>query len=102
MSKKIVLALGGNALGDDLAGQMKAVKITSQAIVDLIAQGHEVIVTHGNGPQVGMINQAFEAAAKTEAHLANAADVCLRCLKPGLYWLRSTKRLKRRTAFSGH
>ncbi len=38
MSKKIVLALGGNALGDDLAGQMKAVKITSQAIVDLIAQ----------------------------------------------------------------
>ena len=63
MSKKIVLALGGNALGDDLAGQMKAVKITSQAIVDLIAQGHEVIVTHGNGPQVGMINQAFEAAA---------------------------------------
>ena len=43
MSKKIVLALGGNALGDDLAGQMKAVKITSQAIVDLIAQGHEVV-----------------------------------------------------------
>ena len=38
MSKKIVLALGGNALGDDLAGQMKAVKITSQAIVALIAQ----------------------------------------------------------------
>ena len=68
MRKKIVLALGGNALGDDLAGQMQAVKITAQAIVDLIAQGHEVIVTHGNGPQVGMINQAFEAAAKTEAH----------------------------------
>ena len=68
MRKKIVLALGGNALGEDLAGQMQAVKITAQAIVDLIAQGHEVIVTHGNGPQVGMINQAFEAAAKTEAH----------------------------------
>ncbi|MCE9890530.1 carbamate kinase [Kluyvera intermedia] len=68
MSKKIVLALGGNALGDDLAGQMKAVKQTAQAIVDLIAQGHQVVVTHGNGPQVGMINLAFEAAAKTEAH----------------------------------
>lgn len=68
MSKKIVLALGGNALGEDLAGQMKAVKQTSQAIVDLIAQGHQVVVTHGNGPQVGMINLAFEAAAKTEAH----------------------------------
>lgn len=39
MSKKIVLALGGNALGDDLAGQMKAVKITSQAIVDFNCPG---------------------------------------------------------------
>lgn len=68
MSKKIVLALGGNALGDDLARQMEAVKTTAQAIVDLIAQGHQVVVTHGNGPQVGMINLAFEAAAKTEAH----------------------------------
>lgn len=68
MSKKIVLALGGNALGDDLAGQMQAVKQTAQAIVDLIAQGHQVVVTHGNGPQVGMINLAFEAAAKTDAH----------------------------------
>ncbi|MCS4271131.1 MULTISPECIES: carbamate kinase [Raoultella] len=68
MSKKIVLTLGGNALGDDLAGQMQAVTQTAQAIVDLIAQGHQVVVTHGNGPQVGMINLAFEAAAKTEAH----------------------------------
>lgn len=68
MSKKIVLALGGNALGDDLAGQMQAVKQTAQAIVDLIAQGHQVVITHGNGPQVGMINLAFEAAARTEAH----------------------------------
>ncbi len=54
-----MLALGGNAMGDDLAGQMKAVKITSQAIVDLIAQGHEVIVTHGNGPQVGLRRKPF-------------------------------------------
>lgn len=68
MSKKIVLALGGNALGDDLAGQMKAVQHTARTIVDLISLGHQVVVTHGNGPQVGMINQAFEAAAKTEAH----------------------------------
>ncbi|MDK9359041.1 carbamate kinase [Lelliottia sp. V106_10] len=68
MSKKIVLALGGNALGDNLAGQMQAVKQTAYAIVDLIAQGHQVVVTHGNGPQVGMINLAFEAAARTEAH----------------------------------
>ena len=68
MSKKIVLALGGNALADDLAGQMRAVQHTARTIVDLISLGHQVVVTHGNGPQVGMINQAFEAAAKTEAH----------------------------------
>jgi carbamate kinase len=64
MKKKIVLALGGNALGDNLAEQMQAVQSTSRAIVDLIEQGHEVVVTHGNGPQVGMINQAFEIASR--------------------------------------
>ena len=68
MGKKIVLALGGNALGENLAEQMAAVQTTSSAIVDLIAQGHQVVVTHGNGPQVGMINVAFEAASRTEAH----------------------------------
>ena len=68
MSKKIVLALGGNALGDSLAEQMVAVQTTASAIVDLIEQGHQVIVTHGNGPQVGMINVAFEAASKTAAN----------------------------------
>ncbi|WP_215782090.1 MULTISPECIES: carbamate kinase [unclassified Paludibacterium] len=68
MKKKIVLALGGNALGDNLAEQMRAVQTTANAIVDLIEQGHEVVVTHGNGPQVGMINQAFEIAARADAH----------------------------------
>jgi carbamate kinase len=68
MKKKIVLALGGNALGEGLVEQMQAVKTTARAIVDLIEHGHQVVVTHGNGPQVGMINLAFEAAAKTEAH----------------------------------
>lgn len=67
MKKTIVLALGGNALGNDLPGQMAAVKTTSVVIADLIAQGYRVVVTHGNGPQVGMITGAFEAASKTEA-----------------------------------
>jgi carbamate kinase len=68
VSKTIVIALGGNALGENLAEQMAAVKSTSRSIVDLIAQGHRVVITHGNGPQVGMIDTAFEAAAMTEAH----------------------------------
>jgi len=67
MKKRIVIALGGNALGDNLYEQMAAVKQTSKAIVDLIEADCEVIVVHGNGPQVGMINLALESAAKTEA-----------------------------------
>lgn len=59
MGKRIVVALGGNALGKDLTGQMAAVKITARAIADLIAEGHEVVIVHGNGPQVGMIQNAF-------------------------------------------
>lgn len=68
MKKKIILALGGNALGCDLAGQMQALQQTAQTIAELVAQGHQVVITHGNGPQVGMITLAFEAAARTEAH----------------------------------
>ncbi len=69
MSKnRIVLALGGNALGDTLDEQMRAVKTTAKAIAGLIEAGNEVVIAHGNGPQVGMINLAMESAAKTEAH----------------------------------
>lgn len=68
MKKRIVLALGGNALGKALPEQMKAVSSTADAVADLIAEGHELVITHGNGPQVGMIHEAFEAAAKTAAH----------------------------------
>lgn len=57
--KRIVIALGGNALGNTLPEQMVAVKVTAKAIVDLIEEGCEVIVSHGNGPQVGMINNAM-------------------------------------------
>lgn len=59
MAKRIVVALGGNALGANLPEQMEAVKTTSKAIVDLIEEGNEVVVVHGNGPQVGMIANAM-------------------------------------------
>ncbi len=61
MSKRIVIALGGNALGTTLKEQFQAVRITAKAIVDLIAEGNEVVITHGNGPQVGIINNAMTA-----------------------------------------
>lgn len=65
MKKRIVIALGGNALGDTLEEQMIAVKSTAKAIVDLIEEGGEVIISHGNGPQVGMINSAMTEFHKT-------------------------------------
>lgn len=60
MVKRVVVALGGNALGNNLPEQMTAVKETSKAIADLIEEGYEVILSHGNGPQVGMIQLAME------------------------------------------
>lgn len=51
--KRIVLALGGNALGENLPEQMKAVKRTVKTIADLLEEGHQMVITHGNGPQVG-------------------------------------------------
>lgn len=64
MKDKIVVALGGNALGDSPAEQIELVKSTAKPIVDLIEEGHEVILVHGNGPQVGMINLAMETGAQ--------------------------------------
>ncbi len=67
MGKRIVIALGGNALGKNLHEQMDAVRTTASAIADLIEDGHEVVIAHGNGPQVGMIQNAFAAYHKQEA-----------------------------------
>ena len=66
MGKRIVIALGGNALGKNLPEQMAAVKNTARAIVDLIEQGNEVVVAHGNGPQVGMIQEAMALLTRSD------------------------------------
>lgn len=67
MSKKIVLALGGNALGNSPKEQIEAVKHTAVSIVDLLEEGNKVLIGHGNGPQVGMINLAMSEAAVSKA-----------------------------------
>ena len=67
MKDKIVVALGGNALGNTPEEQIQAVRHTAKPIVDLTADGHEVIIAHGNGPQVGMINLAMDVASKSSA-----------------------------------
>ena len=86
---RYVISLGGNALGNNAEEQKKLLKEVAKPIVDLIANWHEVIIVHGNGPQVGMINLAFanenvpdmpfpECGAMSEGyigyHIQNAID----------------------------
>lgn len=61
---KIVVALGGNALGNSPQEQLKLVENTSKSLVALIQKGHEVVISHGNGPQVGSINLGLNFAAE--------------------------------------
>ena len=65
--KKIVIALGGNALGNTPAEQLELVRQTAKPIVDLIEEGNQVVIAHGNGPQVGMINLGMSTAAEAGA-----------------------------------
>ncbi|MCI6951897.1 MAG: carbamate kinase [Clostridium sp.] len=64
---KIVIALGGNALGNTPEEQLKLITGTATSIVDLIEQGNDVVIAHGNGPQVGMINLGMSTAAEAGA-----------------------------------
>ena len=59
--KKVVIALGGNALGNNIKEQKEAVEKTAKVIVDLAKQDLDIVITHGNGPQVGMIQNAMDA-----------------------------------------
>ena len=79
MGKRVVIALGGNALGNNLPEQMIAVKQTARAIVDLIEEGHEVIIAHGNGPQVGMIQKAMAELTRSdpEKYIPCPLSVCV-------------------------
>ncbi len=68
---RIVIALGGNALQDNpkdtsAGAQLETCHASSKAIVDLIEDGHEVIIAHGNGPQVGQIVATYEGAAASD------------------------------------
>ena len=67
MKQRSVIALGGNALGNTASEQLQLVTETAKPIVDLIEQGNEVIIAHGNGPQVGMINLGMSTAAEAGA-----------------------------------
>ena len=77
MGKRIVIALGGNALGKNLPEQMAAVHHTAKAVADLIEEGHEIVIVHGNGPQVGMINTAMTTLSREDpSHPMAPMSVC--------------------------
>lgn len=63
---KIVIALGGNALGKSPSEQLSLLEGVAKIIVELIKQGNKVVLTHGNGPQVGQILLAMEYSSNGE------------------------------------
>ena len=77
--RRVVIALGGNALGKNLPEQMVASHRTAKAICDLIEEGCEVVIAHGNGPQVGMIQNAMNALVMTdpERYITVPLSVCV-------------------------
>ena len=79
MGKRIVIALGGNALGNTLPEQMIAVKETARAIADLIEDGNDVVIAHGNGPQVGMLQKAMAELTRSdpEKYIPCPLSVCV-------------------------
>ena len=66
---RVVVALGGNALGDTPEEQIRRVRACAPALIGLIEQGNEIIITHGNGPQVGMIQRAFDTASSVDGSI---------------------------------
>ena len=63
---RVVIALGGNALGDTPEEQIKRVREAAPTLLKVIEMGNEIIITHGNGPQVGMIQNAFATAHEVD------------------------------------
>ena len=77
MKKRIVIALGHNALGTTLPEQQEAIKNTAKAIAAFVEQDYQVVITHSNGPQVGMIQTAMSEFAKNHSdYTSTPMSVC--------------------------
>ncbi|MBU5595717.1 carbamate kinase [Amphibacillus sp. MSJ-3] len=101
MAKKIVVALGGNAILTDNASaesQQIAIKQTAERLVPLIEQGNELIISHGNGPQVGNL-LLQQIATDSPENPALPLDTCVAMTQGSIgYWLQQAMReaLKKR------
>lgn len=75
--KRIVVALGGNALGNTPEEQIHAARYAAKIIVKLIKSGNKLVIGHGNGPQIGMINLAMDCAERSELKVPHLSfDEC--------------------------
>ncbi len=75
--KRVVIALGHEALGTTLPDQKVAAKKTAKAVADLIEAGCQVVISHSNGPQVGMIHTAMSEFCKLHPeYTATPMSVC--------------------------
>ena len=81
---RIVIALGGNALGSSPEEQQEMIEAACPSLIGLISQGHEIIISHGNGPQVGMISKAFEIGARHDSGICpmELMECCLLYTSP--------------------
>jgi carbamate kinase len=68
MARRILISLGGNALGTDFEELVASVGVVARPIVDLLRAGHEVVICHGNGPQVGMIKESIDRGKAVYHH----------------------------------
>ena len=75
--KRIVIALGHEALGSTLPEQQKAAACTAKAVADFIREDYQVVITHSNGPQVGMIHTAMNEFCRIHPeYTATPTSVC--------------------------
>lgn len=95
MSKKIVVALGGNAILTDVPtaeAQKESLRKTSEHLVDFVKKGHRLIITHGNGPQVGNL-LLQQKAADSETNPALPVDTCVAMTQGSIgFWLQNALR----------
>src|SRR5574344_433435 len=66
-NNKVVVALGRNAFSDPFPKQQERVKIAAKAIADLVESKYEVVITHSNGPQIGMIQTAMTEFSRLDS-----------------------------------